>query len=202
MSIKAIRTHWPLSDEYKTTAFRQITINKTSKREHILFNLTYFMGKVLCLSTTHATYFYALIKPTTLNLFSTVPVILPPVYPLCLFRIPHGGKHPYIQTSAWNRAYMGKIMQLHFFPSFIVSLLWNLSTSSWKIVSRGPVLYDFDYNTFAILVSTRLNAMFRFQIAYNSTTGKMKSCLADKNKEQMGGQIRLLPVSRPDEAIG
>lgn len=51
-------------------------------------------------------------------------------------------------------------------------------------------------------MSTRLNAMFRFQIAYYSTTGKMKLCLADKNKEQMGGQIRLLPVSRPDEAIG
>lgn len=51
-------------------------------------------------------------------------------------------------------------------------------------------------------MSARLNAMLRFQIAYNSAMGKMKSCLADKNKEQMGGQIRLLPVSRPYEAIG
>jgi len=44
--------------------------------------------------------------------------------------------------------------------------------------------------------------MFRFQIAQKSTMRKMKLYLADKNKEQTGVQIRLLPVNRPYEAIG
>lgn len=152
------------------------------------------------------THFCSLIKQITLNLFPTAPAITDskfcsPVYPCYLFRIQYDGKLPYFQT--WNfQDIYGKNNAITFLSPFIVSLFWNLNTSSWKIVARGPGLHDFYYNTSAILVSTRLNAMFRFQITHKSSTGKTKLCWADKNKEQMGGQIRLLPVSRPYEAIG
>lgn len=52
-----------------------------------------------------------------------------------------------------------------------------------KTVARGPDLQDFDYNTSAVLMSTRLYVMFRIQIAHKSATGKMKLYLTDKNKE-------------------
>lgn len=149
--------------------------------------------------------FCYLIKQITSNLLSTVLTITdskfpPPVYPQYLFRIWCDGKLSNFSLKLPGHLWEKSCNYISF--PFIVSLFWNLNTSSWKIVARGPALHYFDYNISAILVSTRLNAVFRFQIAHKSTTGKMKACLEDKNKEQMGGQIRLLPVSRPYEAGG